>query len=216
VLGHSALSEAPLSALPAAAGGGTDATASPGAGSLTLQGFAPTVSAEQNVTVSPGIDTLVLTGFAPTVSATQSQTASPGTGALVIQGYAPSVTVPTSVSVTPGTGGLIIRGFEPAVDNGLSSGSKSGGVAEDPYYYKKRKKKQPEPVSKEFGDDWKPPTPRPAIPPLPAPQEIIARQDAAIARTQAQLTAALEQLARQQAEAEQEDEDEAVMLLLAA
>jgi hypothetical protein len=191
VLGFNALSEAPLSTLPDA-GGATDATALPGAGSLTI------------------------TGQAPTVTAVSSVTASPGTGALVIQGYAPSVTVPTSVSVTPGTGGLVIRGFEPTVDNGLSSGSKSGGVAEDPYYYKKRKKKQPEPVSKEFGDDWKPPTPRPAIPPLPAPQEIIARQDAAIARTQAQLTAALEQLARQQAEAEQEDEDEAVMLLLAA
>jgi hypothetical protein len=172
--------------------GSSDATASPGAGSLALQGFAPTVSATSNAT------------------------ASPGTGALVLQGYPPTVTVPVSITVTPGTGGLVIRGFEPTVDNGLSSGSKSGGVAEDPYYYKKRKKKQPEPVSKDFGDDWKPPTPRPAIPPLPAPQEIIARQDAAIARTQAQLTSALEQLARKQAEAEQEDEDEAVMLLLAA
>jgi hypothetical protein len=118
--------------------------------------------------------------------------------------------------VTPGVGALVITGHAPTVDNGLSSGSKSGGVAEDPYYYKKRKKKQPEPVSKDFGDDWQPPTPRPAIPPLPAPQEVFARQDAAIARTQAQLTAALEQLARQQAEAEQEDEDEAIMLLLAA
>jgi hypothetical protein len=180
-----------LTLLQQQAGGATDANAAPGAGSLTL------------------------TGFAPTVSATSNATASPGSGALVLQGYPPTVTVPVSVSVTPGTGGLTIRGFEPTVDNGLSSGSKSGGV-EDPYYYKKRKKKQPEPVSKEFGDDWKPPTPRPAIPPLPAAQEIIARQDAAIARTQAQLTSALEQLARKQAEAEQEDEDEAVMLLLAA
>jgi hypothetical protein len=94
--------------------------------------------------------------------------------------------------------------------------SRSQGGFEDPYYYKKRKKKQPEPVSKDFGDDWKPPTPRPAIPPLPAPQEIIARQDAAIAQTQKQLAKALEQLARQQAEAEQEDEDEVALLLLAA
>jgi hypothetical protein len=215
VLGFTALSEAPLSTLPDA-GGATNVTASPGAGSLTLTGYAPTVTAQQSRTASPGVGSLTLTGFAPTVSVGTSATALPGTGALVLTGYAPSVSVPTSVSVTPGTGGLVIRGFEPTVDNGLSSGSKSGGVAEDPYYYKKRKKKQPEPVSKEFGDDWKPPTPRPAIPPLPAAQEIIARQDAAIARTQAQLTSALEQLARQQAEAEQEDEDEAVMLLLAA
>jgi hypothetical protein len=195
-------------------GGATDATASPGIDTLVLTGQAPTVSASS--TVSPGIDTLVLTGFAPTVSVGTSVTASPGTGALVLQGYPPTVTVPTSVSVTPGTGALVITGHAPTVDNGLSSGSKSGGVAEDPYYYKKRKKKQPEPVSKDFGDDWQPPTPRPAIPPIPAPQDVFARQDAAIARTQAQLASALQQLARQQAEAEQEDEDEAIMLLMAA
>jgi hypothetical protein len=123
--------------------------------------------------------------------------------------------------VTPGTGALVITGHAPTVDNGLSSGSKSGGVAEDPYYYKKRKKKQPEPVSKGFGDDWQPPTPRPAIPPLAA-QQIIARQDAAFARTQAAIVAALEQYDRQRAEAlaraaqEQEDEDEAILLLMAA
>jgi len=99
--------------------------------------------------------------------------------------------------------------------------SRSQGGFEDPYYYKKRKKKQPEPVSKGFGDDWQPPTPRPAIPPMAA-QQIIARQDAAFARTQAAIVAALEQYDRQRAEAlaraaqEQEDEDEAILLLMAA
>jgi hypothetical protein len=99
--------------------------------------------------------------------------------------------------------------------------SRSQGGFEDPYYYKKRRKKKPEPVSKEFGDDWQPPTPRPAIPPLAA-QQIIARQDAAFARTQAAIVAALEQYDRQRAEAEaialaeQEDEDEAILLLMAA
>lgn len=96
----------------------------------------------------------------------------------------------------------------------------------DPHYYKKRKKKQPEPVSKDFGDKWQPPTPRPAPPatlPLPA-REIIARQEAGFAKTQAAIAQALELMARQQAEAdalayelaEQEDEDEAILLLMAA
>jgi len=99
--------------------------------------------------------------------------------------------------------------------------SRSQGGFEDPYYYKKRRKKKPEPVSKDFGDDWQPPAPRPAIPPLAA-QQIIARQDAAFARTQAAIVAALEQYDRQRAEAdaialaEQEDEDEAILLLMAA
>jgi hypothetical protein len=101
--------------------------------------------------------------------------------------------------------------------------SRSQGGFEDPYYYKKRKKKQPEPVSRDFGDKWQPPTPRPAIPPLPA-RDIIARQETGFARTQAAIVAALEQYDRQRAEAEaraaqeqeDEDEDEAILLLMAA
>lgn len=153
-------------------------------------------------------------------AAAGSVTVSPGVASLVLAGYAPTVTAgsaPVSVTVTPGCGALVITGYPPTVSPAPEVEVRSrsyGGF--DPHYYKKRKKKQPEPVSKEFGDDWQPPTPRPAIPPLPPAQEIIARQDAAIARTQAQLASALEQLARQQAEAEQEDEDEAVMLLMAA
>jgi len=95
--------------------GAVDATVTPGVGSLTLTGFAPTVTAQRNITVTPGAGSLVLTGRAPTVSATQSKTVLPGTGTLTITGYAPSVTVPTSVSVTPGAGGLTITGYAPTV-----------------------------------------------------------------------------------------------------
>ena len=114
MLGFSALSEAPLSALPSTSGA-TDATVTPGVGSLTLTGYAPTVTAQKNITVTPGAGSLTLTGFAPTVSATQSKTVLPGTGTLTITGYAPSVTVPTSVTVTPGAGALTITGYAPSV-----------------------------------------------------------------------------------------------------
>ena len=111
---------------------------------------------------------------------------------------------------------------EPPVDQ-EEVRSRSQGGFEDPYYYKKRKKKQPEPVSRNFGDKWQPPAPRPALPPLPA-REIIARQEAGFAKTQAAIAQALELMARQKAEAdalahelaEQEDEDEAILLLMAA
>jgi hypothetical protein len=132
------------------------------------------------------------------------------------------------VTVTPDTGALVITGYAPTVSTSAApeevQSRSQGGF--DPHYYKKRKKKQPEPVSKDFGDDWQPPTPRPAPPatlPLPA-REIIARQDAAFAKTQAAIAQALELMARQKAEAdalayelaEQEDEDEAILLLMAA
>jgi hypothetical protein len=162
-------------------------------------------AAAGSVTVTPGVGSLTLTGFAPTVTAGSA---------------------PVSVTVTPGTGALVLQGYPPTVSPApeVEVRSRSLGGLEDPYYYKKRKKKQPEPVSKDFGDKWQPPVQRPAPPatlPLPA-REIIARQEAGFAKTQAAIAQALELMAKRQAEAdaraaeEQEDEDEAVMLLLAA
>jgi len=161
-------------------------------------------AAAGSVTVTPGVASLVLTGYAPTVTAGSA---------------------PVSVTVTPGCGALVITGYPPTVSPAPEVEVRSrsyGGF--DPHYYKKRKKKQPEAVSKDFGDDWKPPMVRPAPPatlPLPA-QEILARQGAGFARTQTAIIAALEQMERQRAEAEaialaeQEDEDEAILLLMAA
>ena len=70
MLGFNALSETPLSALPDA-GGSVAVTVTPGTGSLTLTGFAPTVTATDgttHVTVTPGTGALVITGYAPTVT----------------------------------------------------------------------------------------------------------------------------------------------------
>ena len=116
MLGHSAISETPLSSLPAA--GGTSVTVTPGIDTLVLTGLAPTVTATSNVTVTPGIDTLVLTGQAPTVSATSNVSVTPAPDTLVLTGYAPTVTVPTSVTVTPGVGALTITGYAPGVVSG--------------------------------------------------------------------------------------------------
>ena len=102
-LGHSAISETPLSALPDA--GGTSVTVTPGIDTLVLTGFAPTVTATSNVTVTPAIDTLVLTGQAPTVSVISNPTVDTGTGALVITGYAPSVVSGPDVSTFDGHDG---------------------------------------------------------------------------------------------------------------
>jgi hypothetical protein len=118
VFGFGALSETPISTVTTTEGGATNVTALPGAGSLTLTGFAPTVTAQQNVSVSPGIDTLVLTGLAPTVSATQSQTVTPGVGSIVLTGYPPTVTVPNDATVATGLGSLTITGYAPSVVSG--------------------------------------------------------------------------------------------------
>ena len=94
--------------LVAAAG---DVTATPGAGSLTLTGQAPSVSA--SASVSPGVASLTITGYAPTVSAGSDATAAPGAGSLALTGLAP--TVSASASVAPAAGAVVITGQSPTV-----------------------------------------------------------------------------------------------------
>ena len=59
-------------------------------------------AAAGSVTVTPGVGSLTLTGFAPTVTAGStpvSVTVTPGCGALVIQGYPPTVSPAPEVEV---------------------------------------------------------------------------------------------------------------------
>jgi len=181
---------------------------------LISEGTAPSSGISGSLSVT--LDALTLSssgalGIAGTEATTLAALTLSSAGTLALKG-ALSVTLSDVTLTSDGT----IEGAAPEQEVQTRS---QGGV--DPYYYKKRKKKQPEPVSKDFGDDWQPPTPRPAIPPLAA-QQIIARQEAGFARTQAAIVAALEQYDRQRAEAEaraaqeQEDEDEAILLLMAA
>ena len=94
----------------AAAGGGV--TVSVPAGSLTLTGFAPTVSAPRTISVPAG--SLTLTGFAPTVST--PRTISVPAGSLTLTGYAPTVTGGSSgTTVSVPAGSLTLTGFSPTV-----------------------------------------------------------------------------------------------------
>lgn len=97
--------------LPAASGSNTPVN--PGAGSLAITGYAPTVAQTTNQSVTPGTGTLTITGYAPTIS--QPQTAAPGVGTLTITGYAPTVTQAVNQAVNPGVGALTISGYAPAV-----------------------------------------------------------------------------------------------------
>lgn len=74
--------------------GGTSVTVTPGAGSVVVSGFAPSVAAGASVSLGSG--SVVLTGHAP--GASGSAAASPGVGAVVVRGYAPEVTEPEEVA----------------------------------------------------------------------------------------------------------------------
>jgi len=96
-----------------ATGGGSSYSGTPGTASLTLTGFAPTVSTPRLVT--PGAASLTLTAQTPTVSTPILVT--PGVASLSITAFAPTVSAPRLV--TPGAGSLSLTGFAPTVGVGL-------------------------------------------------------------------------------------------------
>lgn len=73
---------------PAAVG----ATITPGLGTLTATGFAPTVTASGAAAVAPGLGVLAVTGFAATVTTTQNKVVTPGLGIANVTGFSPLVT----------------------------------------------------------------------------------------------------------------------------
>lgn len=104
---------------------------SPGTGSITLTGYAPTVSVGANQNVSPGTGAITLTGYAPTVQTPRN--VSPGTGAIVIDGYAPTVSVTNNLTVSPGTGVIDITGYAPTVETPRNVSPGTGEITLEGY-----------------------------------------------------------------------------------
>lgn len=135
------------------AAGGTPVTANAGAGSVTIQGAAPTssaavtaaagagsvsvqgmaVTAAAAVLAALGVGTVSIQGYAPTASAAVSVMA--GVGSVDIQGYAPSVSVSGSVAAVTGTGSVNIVGYAPTVSVGGGEQQQPGGFIPRPVKY---------------------------------------------------------------------------------
>ncbi|WP_162588321.1 hypothetical protein [Variovorax sp. RA8] len=89
-------------------------SATPGTGAIALTGFAPTIG--QPHSAAPGAGAVGLTGYAPTIS--QPHSAVPGAGAIAITGYAPTVTQSGAQNVAPGAGAIVLTGHAPTVTQG--------------------------------------------------------------------------------------------------
>lgn len=87
------------------------------AGALTLTGFAPTVVTPRTVAVPAGA--LTLTAFAPTVRVGADKIVSVPTGSLSLTALAPTVTTTANVSVSVPAAALTLTGYAPTV---LASG----------------------------------------------------------------------------------------------
>ena len=101
---------------------GVDVTVTPSVGSLTLTGFASTLTADSSA--APGLQALVITGLAPTVTA--SFAAAPGVGSLILTGFAASVVA--SSSATPGVQALTLTGLAPTVTGASSAAPGAGSL----------------------------------------------------------------------------------------
>ncbi len=88
-----------------------------------MQGFAPTAGA--GVSATPGTGSITVQGYAPTVATGGEATATPGTGTLTLQGHAPTATA--GVTAATGTGSITVQGYAPTVSDGSVAETQPGG-----------------------------------------------------------------------------------------
>lgn len=92
-------------------------------GTLSLNGYAPTVTTSNNKIIAVPAGSLTLTGYAPTVTTDNNKVISVPVGTLTLTGYAPTVKGTTNIIEVP-AGTLALTGYAPTVTNGETE---SGG-----------------------------------------------------------------------------------------
>lgn len=207
----------------AAIGGATNTPVNPGTAAISLTGYAPTVAQTASQGVTPAPAALTLTGYAPTVTRTESLTVAPAPGQIVLTGFAPTVAqVAGSQVLTPAPAMLTMTGFAPSV---TQSGQQTGGGgiawlnAYDQMHRRRHKKRRDD-------DEIKPVDVAQRTQTTPIininPAQLVARMKKAENMVLAQQErAAYDRFARNfqsqalaKARAEQEDEDDVLMLLM--
>jgi hypothetical protein len=119
----------------------TDTPVNPGAGAITVAGFAPTVAQTANQGITPGVGGVAIAGYAPAIAQTANQAISPANGAITVAGYAPTVEQASpSPTIEPGTGSMTIVGYAPTVSQ--TGQQASGGFFEIPQVRRHRSVKE--------------------------------------------------------------------------
>ncbi len=94
----------------------------PAAGSVAIAGHAPTVLRTANQNITPAAGSVTITGYAPSVVQAPAGTSlSPGAGAVTLTGYAPTVARTANLALTPGAGQVVIQGYAPTIFQGIPS-----------------------------------------------------------------------------------------------
>jgi hypothetical protein len=91
-----------------------DTRVEPGAASLGLTTYAPSVSATTNVVV-PHTAELSLTTFEPSIELTQHQRVTPGLAELLLEAFEPTATATENVFARPPTATLTLTTYKPKI-----------------------------------------------------------------------------------------------------
>jgi hypothetical protein len=121
--------------------GGTDTPINPGAGSLAITGYSPSLNQTANQSLTPSSGALAFSGYAPVIAQTANQTINPSQGVVAFTGYAPSIAQDSpSPNLQPASGSLTITGYAPVI--GQTGGQSSGGFMEVPQVRRRKTVKE--------------------------------------------------------------------------
>lgn len=93
----------------------TGTNVNPGAGTVAIQGYAPTVTRTANQSLAPAAGAVVIQGYAPTVTQSTTSSLTPAAGTVAIAGYAPTVTRTANQFIAPAAGSVAIVGYAPTI-----------------------------------------------------------------------------------------------------
>jgi hypothetical protein len=85
-------------------------------GEISVTGYAPTVTSTDNIEVAIPADSLTVTGYAPTVTASDSQEVSPGADSIAVTGYAPTIAITDAQAIVIPAGSVTVTGYAPSVE----------------------------------------------------------------------------------------------------
>jgi hypothetical protein len=107
--------------IPSAGGGAINTPVNPDVGTISISGYAPTVTRTAHTSISPAVGSISLVGYAPEVQQLAGSIISPGAGTINITGYAPAITKTANLEIVPGVGGLVLTGYAPTVNQAAGS-----------------------------------------------------------------------------------------------
>jgi hypothetical protein len=85
-------------------------------GEISVTGYAPTVTSTDNIEVAIPADSLTVTGYAPTVTSSDSQEVSPGADSIAVTGYAPTIAITDAQAIVIPAGSVTVTGYAPSVE----------------------------------------------------------------------------------------------------